>query len=183
MHKKQNSGFVLIELVMTLILVGFIGAFVGLFLYTGINGFLASKRNSEVALKAQVAMDRISAELRSINASFKPVFLPADVNEKKKNEMTYQNNIEPLNRILRIKDKSPPDGVGPGIYLTVNGKENALLDKVDLSKSYIECEATKNLDNENNNNEIGAIRVTFKLSDMDTEFKVGIYPRAFITYP
>jgi hypothetical protein len=181
MTRASTNGFVLIELVTTLILIGFIGAFAGLFIYSGINGFLASKRNSEAALKAQVAMDRISAELRSINASFKPVFKPDD--STKKMEITYQNSIAPGDRILRIKDKPPPDGVGPGIYLTVNGKENALLDKVDISKSYIECEATKNLDNENNNNEISAIRVTFKLSDMDTEFKVGIYPRAFITYP
>ena len=43
--------------------------------------------------------------------------------------------------------------------------------------------ATKNLDNENNNNEISAIRVTFQLIEMDTPFKVEIYPRALITYP
>ena len=45
-----------------------IGAFAGLFLYNGINGYLASKRNSESALKVQVALDRISAELRNIKA-------------------------------------------------------------------------------------------------------------------
>ena len=58
----------MIELVTTLILIGVIGAFVGLFLYTGVNGFLASKRNSETALKAQVALDRISAELRHVES-------------------------------------------------------------------------------------------------------------------
>ena len=51
---------------MTLILVGIIGAFTGLFLSTGIEGFIASKRNSEVAIKAQIAMDRLSAELRHV---------------------------------------------------------------------------------------------------------------------
>ena len=66
MNARTPNGFILIELVTTLILVGFIGAFVGLFLNTGINGFLASRRNSEAALKAQFALDRISAELRRI---------------------------------------------------------------------------------------------------------------------
>ena len=66
MNARTHSGFILIELVVTLILVGFIGAFVGLFLNTGINGFLASTRNSEAALKAQFALDRISAELRRV---------------------------------------------------------------------------------------------------------------------
>ena len=159
-----------------LILVGVIGAFVGLFLYTGINGFLASKRNSEVALKAQVALDRISAELRNIKASPKPVF------ETRK--ITYQNDIAAGNRILQIEDGEQ----GPGIYLTVGGAKNLLLDNVNLDnvivpKSDISCEATKNLDNENNNNEISAIRVTLRLIEMDMPFKVEIYPRALITYP
>ena len=160
MTKASTNGFILIELVTMLILVGVIGAFVGLFLYTGINGFLASKRNSEVALKAQVALDRISAELRNIKASPKPVF------ETRK--ITYQNDIATINRILQIEDGPQ----GPGIYLTVGGAKNLLLDSVNVAQSDITCEATKNLDNENNNNEISAIRVTFRLIEMDTPFKV-----------
>ena len=172
MTKESANGFILIELVTMLILVGVIGAFVGLFLYTGINGFLASKRNSEVALKAQVALDRISAELRNIKASPKPVF------ETRK--ITYQNDIATVNRILQIEDGPQ----GPGIYLTVGGgAKNLLLDSVNVAQSNITCVATKNLDNENNNNEISAIRVTFQLIEMGTPFKVEIYPRALITYP
>jgi type II secretory pathway pseudopilin PulG len=74
MTKESTNGFILIELVTTLILIGVIGASAGLFLYTGVNGFLASKRNSETALKAQVALDRISAELRDIKSSPKLAF-------------------------------------------------------------------------------------------------------------
>jgi hypothetical protein len=159
-----------------LILVGVIGAFVGLFLYTGISGFLASKRNSEVALKAQVALDRISAELRNIKASPKPVF------ETRK--ITYQNDIAAGPRILQFEDGPQ----GPGIYLTVGGAKNLLLDNVNLDnvivpKSDITYEASKDLDNKNNNNEISAIRVTFRLIEMGTPFKAEIYPRALITYP
>jgi hypothetical protein len=173
MTKESTNGFILIELVTTLILVGVIGAFVGLFLYTGISGFLASKRNSETTLKVQVALDRISAELRNIKASPKPVF------EIRK--ITYQNDLATVNRILQIEDGPQ----GPGIYLTVtvDGTKNLLLDSVNVAKSDITCVATKNLDNENNNNEISAIRVTFQMIEMDTPFKVEIYPRALITYP
>jgi prepilin-type N-terminal cleavage/methylation domain-containing protein len=171
MHKKPHSGFVLIELVTTLILIGVIGAFAGLFLYTGVNGFLVSKRNSETALKAQMALDRTSAELRNIKALPKPVF------ETRK--ITYQNDIATGNRILQIEDGPQ----GPGIYLTVGGAKNLLLDNVNVAQSNITYEASKNLDNENNNNEISAIRVTFQLIDMGTPFQVEIYPRALITYP
>ena len=64
--RRAHAGFVLIELVTTLVLVGVIGTFAGFFLWNGINGYLASKRNSETALTAQVALDRISYELRHI---------------------------------------------------------------------------------------------------------------------
>ena len=64
--RRPHAGFVLIELVTMLVLVGVIGSFAGFFLWSGINGYLASKRNSETALSAQVALDRISYELRHI---------------------------------------------------------------------------------------------------------------------
>ena len=122
MTKESTTGFILIKLVTTLILIRVIGAFAGLFLYTDVNGFLASKRNSEVALKTQVALDRISAELRNIKASPKPVF------ETRK--ITYQNDIGTVNRILQIEDGPQ----GPGIYLTVlGGAKNLLLDDVNVA--------------------------------------------------
>lgn len=173
MRCRQPHGFVLIELVTTLILIGVIGAFAGLFLYNGINGYLASKRNSESALKVQAALDRISAELRNIKATPKPVFGAKAI--------TYQNDIVPLNqnRILQIEDGPQ----GPGIYLTVGGVKNMLLDGVDVAQSNITFDATRNMDNENNNNEISSLRVVFKLAEIGAPFKAEVYPRALITYP
>jgi hypothetical protein len=171
MRFRQPAGFVLIELVTTLILIGVIGAFAGLFLYNGINGYLASKRNSESALKVQVALDRISAELRNIKATPKPVFATKQI--------TYQNDIAAGNRVLQIEDGPQ----GPGIYLTVGGSKNLLLDGVNLAQSNITYDATRNLDNENNNNEISSIRVAFRLAEIGTPFVVEVYPRALITYP
>jgi hypothetical protein len=163
----------LIELVTTLILIGVIGAFAGLFLYNGINGYLASKRNSESALKVQAALDRISAELRNIKATPKPVFGTKAI--------TYQNDIAPLNQNRILQIEAGPQG--PGIYLTVGGVKNLLLDGVDVAQSNITFDATRNMDNENNNNEISSLRVVFKLAEIGAPFKVEVYPRALITYP
>lgn len=172
---NRQAGFVLIELVSTLILIGFIGAFAGFFLHYGINGFLASKRNSEEALKVQVAMDRISAELRDIESFPKPAFGTKSV--------TYQNNtlsLPPVDRVLKIENVSNV----PGIYLTVGGTKTLLLDNVDLAKSDITPGATRNLDNSGDgSNEISFIKVTFSLNDIGTPFEVRIYPRAMITFP
>ena len=66
-----------------------------------------------------MVLDRISAELRNTKALPKPVFLTR--------EITYQNDIAAVNRVLSIEDG--PEG--PGIYLTVTvgGTKNLLLDK------------------------------------------------------
>jgi hypothetical protein len=174
MTRESTTGFVLIELVTTLIMVGVIGAFVGLFLYTGINGFLASKRNSETALKAQVALDRISAELRDIKSSPKLAFASKKI--------TYESNTLSGTRILQIEDGSK----GPGIYLTVEvgGAKNLLLENVNVAQSDITFEASKDLNNSGDGkNEISFIKVAFNLKDLGKPFEVRIYPRAMVTFP
>ena len=93
--RRPQGGFVLIELVATLVLIGMIGAFAGFFLYTGINGFIASKRNSETALAAQVALDRISTELRNISS------LPAA--PVANTSITYRSNDKDLTGTRRIR--------------------------------------------------------------------------------
>jgi hypothetical protein len=168
----HHSGFVLIELVTTLILVGVIGAFTGLFLYNGINGYLASKRNSEVALKVQIAMDRISSELRDIKASPKPSFGT--------NTVSYQSTTLPGSRTLQIEDGTE----GPGIYLTVDGAKNILLDELDRARSSITYSAARNLDSSTDGtNEISFVKVAIGIKDFATLFEVSVYPRAMITYP
>jgi prepilin-type N-terminal cleavage/methylation domain-containing protein len=64
---RQAKGFTLVELVVTIVLVGIIGTFTTFFLYTGFSGYLRAKDTAEGALKAQIALDRISLELRDIN--------------------------------------------------------------------------------------------------------------------
>jgi hypothetical protein len=171
MRPESPKGFILIEMVTTLVLIGIIGAFTGFFLYNGINGYLASKRNSEVAMKAQVTMDRISIELRDMKSSPKPIF--------ETQKVTYENKILPDTRILQIENG--PDG--PGIYLTVNGVRNLLVDNVVLAQSTITYDASRNLDNAGGNNEISWVRVSFVLNDIATPFEVSVYPRAMITFP
>ena len=64
---KQENGFTLVELIVTIILVGIVGTFTTLFMYTGLNGYLRAKDTAEGALKAQITLDRISLELRDID--------------------------------------------------------------------------------------------------------------------
>jgi type II secretory pathway pseudopilin PulG len=173
MGKKPQGGFVLIELVATLVLVGMIGAFAGLFLYTGINGFIASKRNSETALAAQIALDRISAELRhisSLSAANPPV---ANVS------ITYLSKDLPGTRRIRYDS-----GAGV-IYFSRDGVENPLLNNVatfNLTWNHPENPAA-DMDNADGDQEIAAINIGFTVVDVGAQFNVRIHPRTFIPRP
>lgn len=170
MSNTSRGGFVLIELVTTLVLIGIIGAFAGLFLYTGINGFIASKRNSETAMAAQVALDRISAELRYISS------LPASPSA---NSITYLTKDLPGTRRLRY------DSGSKTIFLSVDGAENPMLENVatfSLDWNHPDTPAA-NMDNADGDEEIAAIVIGFTVVDVGTQFNVRIHPRVFIPRP
>lgn len=165
MNKKPQGGFVLIELVTTLILIGVIGAFAGLFLFTGVNGFIASKRNSETALSAQIALDRISAELRRISS------LPAA--PVANTSITYLSKDLPGTRKIRY------DSGAKIIYFSRDGAENPLLDKV---ATFSLAWDSANMDNAGGD-EISTINIGFTIADVGTQFNARIHPRFFIPKP
>ena len=62
--KLSNKGFTLIELIVTLILAGIIVAAVGMGIVNIVQGFLFTKENAAVLQKGQMAISRISLELK-----------------------------------------------------------------------------------------------------------------------
>ena len=57
---KHQKGLILIELIMTIVLIGIIATFTGFFIYSGINGYLRAKYITNGSLDAQRALDRIT---------------------------------------------------------------------------------------------------------------------------
>jgi prepilin-type N-terminal cleavage/methylation domain-containing protein len=167
--RRPHAGFVLIELVTTLVLVGVVGTFAGFFLWNGINGYLASKRNSETALAAQVALDRISFELRHIAS--------LSGNPALNTSIGFVSTLPELTGIRRLRYDSQT------IYFSKDGgaTENPLLRNV---AAFRLCLDSANLDNDGGNNlEVSAIRVGFNVVDVGTPFDVRIYPRVMIANP
>jgi len=172
---RSQKGFTLIELITTLVLVGVIGAFASFFLYTGIRGFLTSRFSSETALQAQIALDRISAELRYIKYfELIPVQTP--------NPNT--NSVEYRSRDLEGARRISYNSANREILLTVNGTPNILLDNVSaFNISWV----SKNLDQRVSDSEISEIRVAFTIrstsTENETEFSTEIYPRSMLPAP
>ena len=161
---KPEKGFTLVELIVTLVLVGIIGTFTTLFMYTGLNGYLRAKDTSEGALKAQIALDRISLELRDINTISA---FTSDTN------IGYTSETLPGNRQIRLN--------GDQIDLDVNGNTNLLLDSVasfDLEATYTDLNyfADGVL-------EVESIEVSFTVGEIERPFSVRIFPRNMVAEP
>jgi prepilin-type N-terminal cleavage/methylation domain-containing protein len=166
-----HSGFVLIELVVTLILIGVIGTFTSLFLYTGVTGFITSKKISETALKTQIAMDRIGIELRNM---VQDTTIPVPVFAS--NSIRYKTDKTEMPGTREISFDSNSNRLS----LRVNGTSYLLLDGV---QNFTVATDAVDMDNENSDNELSAIRIGMQMVDLGTQFTMRFYPRNPINMP
>lgn len=151
---------------MTLILIGVIGAFAGLFLYKGIEGFMASKRNSEVALKAQIAVDRLSAELRHVTR----IVTWTDPS------FTYTCSDLPGQRTLIFDTAADEIRIRIG-----NGTPRVLVNDVD---TFSMAWSPLNLDGSaDGSEELVALTLNFTLKEVGRTFRVNVFPRYFVPKP
>jgi len=160
---RRINGFTLVELIVTLVLVGIIGTFTTLFMYTGLNGYLRAKDTSEGALKAQITMDRISLELRDIDNIDLSTF-------SDDTRIDYTSVTLPGNRKILYN--------GGIISLDVDGNVNELLDGVsDFKMRMVPAELNYFADNRD---EVEAIDVSFKVGEIERLFSTRIFPRNMV---
>ena len=160
---KHQKGLILIELIMTLVLIGIIATFTGFFIYSGINGYMRAKHIANGALDAQRALDRISLELRDITDI---TTTPGAAT------ITYKSAILTGTRTLKY------DANTDTIIIRVDPNDYALLENVssfNLSYDYL------NLDDDTAPVlEVANIDVAFNIADIGTEFKTKIFPRNLV---
>ncbi len=161
---SHQSGFTMVELIVTIVLVGIIGTFTTLFLYTGLNGYLRAQDTAEGALKAQIAMDRIALELRHLNEI---------------------QTWDPVNHLIVFTSDTLPgvrriqwDDGTDNITLRVDAKDSLLLNEV---TTFALSRSTKDLNNSGDGNlEVAYIDITFTVGEMGREFNLRIYPRNMV---
>ena len=118
--RKREAGFTLIEIILTLVLVGILSVFAGLFMASFLSNYYLVKNNSDTAMKVQMAMDRISMELRDVNS----------VSAVTDNSLITYNNPSGAGRTIKF--------VGSNLYLSTPS-DNILIDRVQafqLSATY-----------------------------------------------
>ena len=166
---KHSRGLILIELIMTIVLIGIIASFTGFFIYSGINSYLRAQYITNGSLDAQRALDRISKELRDItNITITPPPSATSV--------TYTSAAPMLTGTRTLKYDANTDT----IFIRVEPNDYALLENV---SSFNLTYDTRNLDNDPApvEEEVAYIEVAFNLEDIGTDFRTRIFPRNLVT--
>jgi prepilin-type N-terminal cleavage/methylation domain-containing protein len=165
----QTAGFSLIELILTIVLIGIIGTFTSLFVYSGIRGYQTTRQNSEGALQAQIALDRISLELRDINIlTSTPDTAAPDLS------VSYKSAVLSGTRELKY------DSTQEAILISVDSGSNyhKLLENVsscDLTLTYL------NIDHDTGPvDEVESVDFVFELDGIGKEFRTRIFPRHLV---
>jgi prepilin-type N-terminal cleavage/methylation domain-containing protein len=70
--KKDEKGFTLIEVIVTLVLVGITAALAGMWIVSVANGYIFAKMNASTTQKAQLAMTRLVKEFAAIQSVTTP---------------------------------------------------------------------------------------------------------------
>lgn len=161
---RSQNGFTLVELIVTIVLVGLIGVFTTLFVYTGLNGYLRARDTSEGALMAQIALDRISMELRDIDSI--STFTAGS-------QIDYTSRTLSGNRQILYSN-----GV-----ISINGGNGArnLLDEIE-NFSMTLTQADLNADG---SDEVQAIEISFNFvpERFRRQFNARIFPRNMVVAP
>lgn len=170
---RAERGFTLFEIVVTLVLLGIVGALSSMFLVQGVESYVATARNSESGLNAQRALDRISLELKECTA-----ITAFSANTS----ITYRNprindalGLSAVNRVLRLD--------GTNLVIDENASSpngRVLLDQVTNFSMALNA---ADLDGDGTADDVRSIAVSFKHAGMATAFQIDIYPRALLTKP
>ena len=67
-RKSDEKGFTLIEVIVTLVLVGITAALAGMWIVSVANGYIFAKMNANTTQKAQLAMTRLAKEFAAIQS-------------------------------------------------------------------------------------------------------------------
>jgi len=159
----RESGFTLIEIVASLVIIGIVAVFSSLFLVVGLEGYEQTRKAADAAMDAEVALQRISLELRTIST------IPSAPVNNNSLAYTSSNTALPGSRAIKF--------TGGNLYLTAGGSDRLLVE--DVSNPVLTINNFGTDQDGDGNFEISNINVGFTLSGMPA-FLVRVYPRSML---
>ena len=167
---KQEKGLILIELIMTIVLVGIIATFTGFFIWSGVTGYLRAKEITNAALDAQRALDRMSLELRYIDYFTNWPAMNTSL------EYTSTELTPASTRRLMIDTSNSSNHM---ILIGTLNNEQPLLEHVEPGTFNLRV-WYKDLDQDGSADDVAYIDVGFNIEDIGTGFATRIFPRNLV---
>ena len=165
MIMRNHRGFALIELMAVIVLVGIIASFSAFFLYTGFNAYVNTKNTTEGALNAQMALDRISMELRNIREL---------TDTPSSTSLSYKSEDPTETRTLKYENQN--------VYIQVNTTDYMLLENI--STFTISKPSPQDLDGDGSNDDVPYIEVEFRVglneNEIGRQFRTRVFPRHMV---
>ena len=161
---NKQEGFALIELIAVIVLVGIIATFSAFFLRTGFNAYLNTKNTAEGALNAQMALDRISMELRNIREL---------TGTPSSTSLSYKSEDPTETRTLKYENQR--------VFIRVDTTDHLLLDNI---PAFTISKSSGDLDGDDSNDDVSYIEVAFRVGLNENEiqrwFRTRIFPRNMV---
>jgi hypothetical protein len=158
---KQPQGLILIELITVIVLVGIIASFTTFFLYSGFEGYLTTKNTNQGALNAQMALDRITLELRDLDYF---TSLTED------SSLTFTSEVLSGTRKLSYSSNT--------IWISIGSNDYQLLENVD-SDSFRLSKTAWDL-NHDGSDEVAYFEMNFRVKGIGSDFNTKIFPRHMV---
>jgi prepilin-type N-terminal cleavage/methylation domain-containing protein len=112
-RKSDEKGFTLIEVIVTLVLVGITAALAGMWIVSIANGYIFAKMNASTLQKGQLAMTRLTKEftsIRAVTAWIPPNTITYDRTDSALGLVTGQT-VQKSGSLLQLKGNTLTDNV------------------------------------------------------------------------
>ena len=167
---KTKQGFILVELIAAIVLTSIIAVSTTLFISTGFRGYQDTRNRNEGALSAQMALNRITLELRNLS-----YFTSVPVESGPVLSFSYRSKQLAGNRTLKY------DSNIDTIIINIDGTDYTLLEEV---PTFSLAFAYSNLDHDAaDEEEVSRIDIGFNLNEIGKDFEARIFPRNLVPKP
>lgn len=168
----RGNGFTLVEVLVSLVILSFVGMVAGYYYVEGIRGFTVARISSEIVPKASMALERMNIELRDCDdrTATGDILVQSD-------RIVYETSVTALGNVRTLRYYSgngtiyldPGDGTGEHLLLDDLGNCTMGADTADLDGS--------------GGDEISALNVSLSMNlgnGDTTTYSLRVMPRNFV---